>query len=110
MSCGVGRRCGSDPKLLWLWCRLDVALLWLWCRPIATLHFGAEPPHATGVAERKKEKIVFVIFYPAILGILRKEEFSSYARLPCYPNQNSFHLYFKFSSLYFYFFMLRLMQ
>ena len=22
MSCGVGRRCGSDPKLLWLWCRL----------------------------------------------------------------------------------------
>ena len=22
MSCGVGRRCGSDPALLWLWCRL----------------------------------------------------------------------------------------
>ena len=19
VSCGVGRRCGSDPKLLWLW-------------------------------------------------------------------------------------------
>ena len=22
MSCGVGRRRGSDPVLLWLWCRL----------------------------------------------------------------------------------------
>ena len=21
MSCGVGRRCGSDPTLLWLWSR-----------------------------------------------------------------------------------------
>ena len=20
-SCGVGHRCGSDPLLLWLWCR-----------------------------------------------------------------------------------------
>ena len=25
VSCGVGRRCGSD-----------LALLWLWCRPVAT--------------------------------------------------------------------------
>jgi len=22
MSCGVGDRCSSDPKFLWLWCRL----------------------------------------------------------------------------------------
>ena len=22
VSCGVGCRCGSDPMLLWLWCRL----------------------------------------------------------------------------------------
>ena len=22
MSCDVGLRCGSDPPLLWLWCRL----------------------------------------------------------------------------------------
>ena len=22
VSCGVGRRCGLDPALLWLWCRL----------------------------------------------------------------------------------------
>ena len=23
VSCGVGRRCGLDPTLLWLWCRLE---------------------------------------------------------------------------------------
>ena len=26
VSCGIGRRHGSDPVLLWLWCRLGV-----WC-------------------------------------------------------------------------------
>ena len=25
VSCGVGRRQGLDPKLLWLWCRLEAA-------------------------------------------------------------------------------------
>ena len=25
MSCGVGHRCGLDPALLWLWCRLAAA-------------------------------------------------------------------------------------
>ena len=27
VSCGVGRRCGSDLALLWLWCRLTAAAL-----------------------------------------------------------------------------------
>ena len=59
MSCGVGRRCGMDP-----------ALLWLWRRPVATAPIRSiawEPPYATGAAlekakrpkkkkERKKEK------------------------------------------------------
>ena len=27
MSCGVGRRCGSDLVLLWLWCRLAATAL-----------------------------------------------------------------------------------
>ena len=27
MSCGVGHRCGSDPELLWLWCRMAAAAL-----------------------------------------------------------------------------------
>ena len=43
MSCGVGRRHGSDPTLLWLWCRL-VAVAPI--RPLAW-----EFPHALGVAK-----------------------------------------------------------
>src|SRR5512147_1726058 len=43
MSCGVGRRRGSDP-----------ALLWLWRRPVATApirHLAWEPPYAAGAAQ-----------------------------------------------------------
>ena len=52
MSCGVGRRCGSNPLLLWH-------------RPAATAPMGPltwEPPYATGAAlkrhknQKKKEK------------------------------------------------------
>ena len=59
MSCGVGRRQGSEPALLWLWHRLAATA------PIGSLAW--EPPYATGVAlkktrerererERRKEK------------------------------------------------------
>ena len=37
---GVGRRCSSDPELLWLWCRLAAAA------PIQPLAW--EPPYASG--------------------------------------------------------------
>ena len=48
MSCGVGRRHGSDPALLWLWCRpVAIALI----RPLAW-----EPPYAAGVAEQKAKR------------------------------------------------------
>ena len=43
MSCGVGCRLGSDPTLLWLW-----------CRPVAAALIGPlawEPPYATGAAQ-----------------------------------------------------------
>ena len=46
MSCGVGRRCGSD-----------LALLWLWRRPaaIAPIHpLSWELPCATGVALKRQ--------------------------------------------------------
>ena len=52
MSCGVGRRHSSDPKLLWLWYRLAaIALIQsrVW-----------ELPYASGVAlktKREKKKI-----------------------------------------------------
>ena len=59
MSCGVGRRCGSDPALLWLWRRLVAAA------PIQPLAW--EPPHAAGAAQemakrQKKKKFFFVFF------------------------------------------------
>ena len=48
MTCGVGRRHGSDPELLWLWCRLAATAL---IRPLAW-----EPPYAAGAALEKTEK------------------------------------------------------
>ena len=62
MSCGVGRRCGSD-----------LASQWLWCRPVATVPIQPlawEPPYAAGVAlkrqkkeKEKKKKLVKVLRY-----------------------------------------------
>ena len=49
VSCGVGHRQGSDPELLWLWCRLASGA------PIQPLVW--ELPYAMGAAlKRKKEK------------------------------------------------------
>ena len=42
VSCSVGRRPGSDPALLWPWCRPAATAL---IRPLAW-----EPPYATGAA------------------------------------------------------------
>ena len=48
MSCGVGRRRGLAPVLLWLW-RRPVATAPI--RPLAW-----EPPYAAGVAQRNSKK------------------------------------------------------
>ena len=48
MSYGVGRRCGSDPPLLWLGCRPAAEAL---IPPLAW-----EPPYAMGVALKSKKK------------------------------------------------------
>ena len=48
MSCGVGRRLGSDP-----------ALLRLWCRPAATAPIQPlawDPPYATGEAQEMAKR------------------------------------------------------
>ena len=50
VSCGVGRRCGLDPTLLWLWCR-PAAIA-----PITPLAW--EPPHVM-VAALKGQKIKY---------------------------------------------------
>ena len=48
VHCGVGRRCGSDPELLWLWCRLAAA---------APIHLLAwELPYAMGEALKRQNK------------------------------------------------------
>ena len=46
MSCGVGRRRGSD--LVWLWRRLAATAL---IRPLAW-----EPPYASGAALKRRQK------------------------------------------------------
>ena len=51
MSCGVGRRCGSDLALLWLWCRPAAAA------PIRPLAW--ELPYAAGVALKRQKKRTF---------------------------------------------------
>ena len=48
-GCGVGRRYGSDPALLWLWCRVAAVAL---IQPLAW-----EPPYATSMAQKKQNKI-----------------------------------------------------
>ena len=68
MSYGVGCRHGSDP-----------ALLWLWCRPVATAPIRPlawKPPYAAGGAQemakrQKDQKKTEVPF----LGILDLEKF-----------------------------------
>jgi len=46
VSCGVGHRGGSDPTLLWLWCRPAATA---WIGPLAW-----EPPCAMGEALKSK--------------------------------------------------------
>ena len=48
VSCGVGRRHGSDPVLLWLWCRLAALAL---TGPLAW-----EPPYVVGAALKSEKK------------------------------------------------------
>ena len=59
MSCGVGHRHGSDPELLWLW-----------CRPVASAPIGPltwEPLYAMGAALEKTKKIyIFLYIYISI--------------------------------------------
>ena len=50
MSCGVGHRLGSDPTLLWLWCRPAAVA------PIGPLAW--EPPYDEGAAVKRQKKKV----------------------------------------------------
>ena len=66
VSCGVGCRHGSDPELLWLWCR-PAAIAPI--RPLAW-----EPPHASGAAQEmakrlKKKEILILEFLLWLRGL-----------------------------------------
>ena len=50
MSCGVGHRHGSDPTLLWLWCRLAATDL------IRPLNLGTSICRRCGPEKTKKKK------------------------------------------------------
>ena len=62
VSCGVGRRRGSDPALLWLWRRLAATAP---IRPLAWEH-----PYAVGAAQemtkRQKEKRMLYLGVPIV--------------------------------------------
>ena len=62
MSCGVGYICGSDARLLWLW-----------CRPVATTPIRPlawEPPYAVGVAlEKTKKKDIYQRKHADFMGL-----------------------------------------
>ena len=63
MSCGVGCRQGSDP-----------VLLWLWCRPVATAPIQPlawEHPYAAGAALKRPKKKKKKNFSESQLKIVR---------------------------------------
>ena len=55
MSCGVGHRCSSDPKLLWLCCRLAATA------PISPQAW--EPPYAIGATLEKAKRQKYIYIY-----------------------------------------------
>lgn len=59
MSYAIGRRHGSYPLLLWMWCRLAAVAS---IRPLAW-----EPPYAVGVALKTKKK-TFIEHVPVKFG------------------------------------------
>ena len=63
MGGGVGHTGGSDPALLWLWCRPVAAA------PIRPLAW--EPPHASGAALKRQTKEKNISFeYSHILFVV----------------------------------------
>ena len=62
MSCDVGHRRGSDP-----------VLLWLWCRPVAVAPIGPlawESPYTTGAALEKDKNFFYEVNFSDCLIIL----------------------------------------
>ena len=60
VSCGVGFRCGLDPKVLWLWCR-SAAVAPIWPLPWELPY--AEDAALKSSKKKKKKRIHFVFFF-----------------------------------------------
>ena len=69
MSCGVGLRCGSDPELLWLWCRLVAAA------PIRPLAW--EAPYAARVAQEIEKRQKKKYFLAGLLSGTRENRYDA---------------------------------
>ena len=84
MTCGVHCRRGSDPALLWLWCRpADAALI---------QRLAWEPPYTIGTALKEKKNfklnvpLMYNIFFHFILKYYNRVDISldiSSFFLPC---------------------------
>ena len=74
-ACGVGHRRGSDPVLLWLWCRpAAVALIW----PQAW-----EPPYAVSAALKRQKQIIKKLSNDSCSSILTAFAINSYSDSIC---------------------------
>ena len=92
MSCGVGRRLGSDP-----------ALLWPWHRPAATAQIRPlawESPYAEGAARKrqKKKKNLSIHTDNSLSWPLAKCGFLEFSLLPC----ASFHIIYMFCNEFYF--------
>ena len=56
VSCGVGRKHGADPMLLWLWCRLAASSSDLTPRLGTFLCRGRSPKKEERKEDRQKER------------------------------------------------------
>ena len=84
MSCGVGCRCGSDPALLWLWCRPAAAVV-IWPPSL-------QLPYAPGVTlhpPQKKDGMFFLFLKRTLtFRVAWKRGLSHWAggpQVPSYP-------------------------
>ena len=58
MSCGVGRICGLDPVLLWLWCRPTAASSDLTPSLGVSIYHRCSP-EKQGKKKKKKKKVLY---------------------------------------------------
>ena len=65
MRCGVGLRCGSDPPLLWLWCRLvAVTLIPPLAWELTYAGCGLKKQKTNKTPKKPNSSVRQILFYP----------------------------------------------